>query len=175
MSTAVPQKPRSITHKSHITIVASQYNEQFTQPLIENTRAELQELAPNSRIELILVPGSFEIPATVSAILAKGTTHIVIALGLIIRGQTQHGDLIAQSITNSLQDLAVQYAKPIIHEVLLVDDEKQAYARCIGSHLNRGREAARSAVMMSQLFQQIAPSDLSSKTRPNLRQYPSNA
>jgi 6,7-dimethyl-8-ribityllumazine synthase len=79
----------------------------------------------------------------------------VIALGLIIRGSTEHGDLVASSVTNALQGLAVKSLRPIIHEVLLVEDEKQAYARCIGSQLNRGKEAARAAAAIIDIFQEL--------------------
>jgi 6,7-dimethyl-8-ribityllumazine synthase len=79
----------------------------------------------------------------------------VIALGLIIRGSTAHADLVAESVTTSLQQLAVDHRVPIIHEVLLVDDEKQAYARCIGANINRGREAARAATSMIDIFQEL--------------------
>ncbi len=79
----------------------------------------------------------------------------MIALGLIIRGSTEHADLVGRSVTDSLQQLAIQSLRPVIHEVLLVDDEKQAYARCIGAKLNRGREAARAAAAMIDVFQEL--------------------
>ena len=63
--------------------------------------------------------------------------------------------MVAESVTHSLQQIAVTHALPIIHEVLLVDDEKQAYARCIGNKLNRGREAARAAASIMETLQQI--------------------
>jgi 6,7-dimethyl-8-ribityllumazine synthase len=79
----------------------------------------------------------------------------MIAFGCVIRGSTAHADLISRSVTDSLQQLAVKHRVPVIHEVLLVDDEKQAYARCIGSKLNRGREAARAAAAMIDVFQEL--------------------
>ena len=60
--------------------------------------------------------------------------------------------MVAESVTTSLQQMAVAHQVPIIHEVLLVDDEKQAYARCIGANINRGREAARAATSMIDIF-----------------------
>ena len=58
-------------------------------------------------------------------------------------------------MTHALQDLAIKSLRPIIHEVLLVEDEKQAYALCIGAQLNRGREAARAAAAMIDIFQEL--------------------
>ncbi len=155
MSSALPPKPRIIGPKVRICIVASKYNEQFTDALVENTIEELGELVPQGRVDLIRVPGAFEIPVMVASILERDPPACVIALGLIIRGSTEHADLVANSVTDSLQQLAVKSLKPIIHEVLLVNDEKQAYARCIGAQLNRGKEAARAATAMIDIFQEL--------------------
>jgi 6,7-dimethyl-8-ribityllumazine synthase len=155
MSTALPPKPRIIGPKVRICIVASKYNEQFTDALVENAIEELGELVPQGRVDLIRVPGAFEIPVMVASILDRDPPACVIALGLIIRGSTDHADLVGRSVTDALQRLAIDSLRPVIHEVLLVDDEKQAYARCIGSQLNRGREAARAAAAMIDIFQEL--------------------
>ena len=155
MSSALPPKPRIIGPKVRICIVASKYNEPFTDALVENAIEELGELVPQGRIDLIRVPGAFEIPVMIASILERDPPACVIALGLIIRGSTEHADLVASSVTEALQQLAVKWLRPIIHEVLLVDDEKQAYARCIGAQLNRGKEAARAAASMIDIFQEL--------------------
>lgn len=155
MSKVLPPKPRSLNHKITITIVASQYNAEFTDALVENAHKELTELTSNAQIDLVRVPGAFEIPAAIEMIMRHDKPACVIALGLIIRGQTAHGDLIAESVTHALQQVAINHATPVIHEVILCSDEKQAYARCIGSKLNRGREAARAAVSITETFHQL--------------------
>lgn len=155
MSTALPTKPRSLNQRSQVIIVASTYNEEFTNALVENTQQELADLIPNGNTAIIRVPGAFEIPVTVEALIRQHKPECIISLGLIIRGQTPHGDLVADSVTHALQKIAVQHAVPIIHEVVLVSDEKQAYARCIGNKLNRGREAARAATSILDTFSQI--------------------
>ncbi|MCB1131468.1 MAG: 6,7-dimethyl-8-ribityllumazine synthase, partial [Verrucomicrobiae bacterium] len=152
MSSALPPKPRIVGPKVRICVVASKYNEQFTDSLVNNAIEELGELVPQGRVDLIRVPGAFEIPVMVASVLDRDPPACVIALGLILRGSTEHADLVAKSVTDSLQQLALQHLRPVIHEVLLVDDEKQAYARCIGSQLNRGREAARACASMIDLF-----------------------
>lgn len=155
MSTALLPKPRIIGHKVRICIVASKYNEKFTDALVENTIDELGELIPMVRIDLIRVPGAFEIPVAVASVIGRKEIKCVIALGVIIRGHTQHADLVAGSVTNALQDLAVENRIPVIHEVLLVEDEKQAYARCVAATMNRGREAARAAAGMIDVLTEI--------------------
>jgi 6,7-dimethyl-8-ribityllumazine synthase len=155
MSSALPPKPRIVGQKTRICIVASKYNEQFTDALVENAIEELGELVPNARIDLIRVPGVFEIPVTVEAVLDREAPTCVIALGLVIRGATAHADLISKAVTDGLMQIAIDRRRPVIHEVLLVEDEKQAYARCIGSNLNRGREAARATASMIEVFQEL--------------------
>jgi 6,7-dimethyl-8-ribityllumazine synthase len=153
--------------KVRICIVASMYNEEFTDALVENAIDELGEIMPNSRVDLIRVPGAFEIPVTIANVLNREFPVCVIALGLIIRGATAHADLVAESVTSSLQSMAISHRVPIIHEVLLVDDEKQAYARCIGATINRGREAARAAATMIDIFQELDRSIPRTNSRTN--------
>jgi len=155
MSSALPPKPRIIGPKVRICIVASKYNEQFTDALVENTIEEINELVPQARIDLIRVPGAFEIPVAVASVMARSAPACIIALGLIIRGATHHGDLVVRAVTDALMQIALEWKRPVIHEVLIVDDEKQAYARCIGANLNRGKEAARAAATMIDIFQEL--------------------
>ena len=109
MSTELPRRQRATGTRAKICIVASEYNEQYTQALDE-------------------------------------------ALEVLLRGSTDHADLIGSTITQALMQLALEFTTPVIHEVLLLNDEKQAFARCIASQLNRGREAARTAARMAELF-----------------------
>ncbi len=168
MSNALQPKPRIIGHKVRICIVASKYNEKFTDALVENAIEELGETVPMARIDLIRVPGAFEIPVTVANVLDREVFNCVIALGLIIRGDTGHADLVAASVTESLLSLAVESLTPVIHEVLLVEDETQAHARCISAAKNRGREAARAAAGIIEVFAEIVksmPKDDKRKTK----------
>lgn len=156
MSTALLPKPRIIGQKARICIVASRYNEKFTDSLVENCSEELAKLIPMARVDVIRVPGAFEIPVAVASVMERGQVQCVIALGVIIRGDTGHADLVAASVTDSLQGLAVGNVVPVIHEVLLVENEKQAYARCIAAASNRGVEAARAAAGIVGVFAEIA-------------------
>lgn len=155
MSSALPPKPRIIGPRVRICIIASKYNEEFTDALVENAVAEIGELMPNARMDIVRVPGAFEIPVAVASVIKRERPHAIIALGLILKGATAHADLIARSVSDALQQLAVDHIVPVINEVLLVEDEKQAYARCIGANLNRGKEAARSAASMVDVFSEL--------------------
>jgi len=155
MSTALPARPRhTLQSKSHITIVASIYNTEYTNALLENAKDELSAILPHAKLDIARVPGAFEIPVACEKVLcSEASPDAIIALGVIIQGQTKHAELVADSVTQALQTMAVEHKKPVIHEVLLIENLEQAHARCIGEELNRGREAARSAHTMIELFQ----------------------
>ncbi len=153
MSIELPERPARSMTRGRIVIVASRYNERFTDALLENCLQELQETAPSCTVEVVRVPGAYEVPVAVKRAIVQSskTPHVVIGLGVIIKGGTDHADLIGKSVTYALQQIALETLVPVIHEVILVNDEKQAFARCIASTLNRGREAARAAVAMMEI------------------------
>ena len=168
MSTALPPKPRVIsTQRNRIAIVASKYNERYADALVDYVIDELGDYLPQARVDLIRVPGAFEIPVTVRAIIELEAPTCVIALGVIIRGETEHANLVAGSVTTSLQEIAVRYNTPVIPEVLLLEDEAQAQKRCLDEDQNRGIEAARAAATMVEVFAEL---DRSGK----LRMHPGN-
>jgi len=73
----------------------------------------------------------------------------------VIRGETGHADLITQSVSDKLQEMAVRHLTPIINMVLLVNNEADAQARVFGDQMNRGVEAARAALNMAELFSKL--------------------
>ncbi len=146
MSDALPAPPDLLYSKGNFVIVASSYNAEFTDSLVQATEAELRRIVKNPELAIHRVPGAFEIPIIVQETLDNDVVDAVIALGVILRGATAHADLIAQAVTASLARLTLEYRKPVIHEVLLLDDAEQARQRCLDSRLNRGTEAARIAV-----------------------------
>ena len=158
MSTELPSRSRALRSSARITIVASTYNEKFTSALLENCLAELKELGDMLAIDVVRVPGAFEVPVTVKRSIVVPDKYdkpdVVIALGVILRGSTAHADLIGTAITNQLLSISCDSLTPVIHEVLLLDDEQQAFARCVASALNRGREAARAAVAMLNMLEE---------------------
>ncbi len=153
MSTELPKRNRVINSSQKITIVAATYNEKFTTALLENCVSELRYSCPNAEIEIVRVPGAFEVPVMVKRVIALSeiTPRVVIALGVILRGSTAHADLIGGAITQQLMSIACDTLTPIIHEVLLLDNEEQAFARCVAASLNRGREAGMAASAMLEL------------------------
>ncbi|MEN3941468.1 6,7-dimethyl-8-ribityllumazine synthase [Prosthecobacter sp. SYSU 5D2] len=158
MSQYGPSRPLPVQDRVSIAIVASLYNNQFVQGLLDAGREELEELAPNAVITVYRVPGAFEIPVCAELVIKNTKPDVVIAFGVIIRGSTEHADLVGASVTDALQQMAVRHTVPVIHEVLLVSSEEQAEERCLGVKINRGTEAAQVAVNMIALFRKMRAS-----------------
>lgn len=140
-------------------IVASRYNALYVNSMVRAAVAELRN-AGAAVIRIVRVPGAFEIPV-VAARLAKQTTihwDAVICLGVIIRGETAHADLIGRGVTDALVRLQVETGVPMVHEVLLVENKEQAKVRCLDPQHNRGREAAATALQMKQVIESLGKS-----------------
>ena len=138
-------------------LVASQYNPEYVQALVDHTAVELMRVVPNARLILHQVPGAFEIPIVVQELAARADSEIdvIVALGVILQGETEHANLLARTVTDALQQIALNHRLPVIHQVLTCKDEAQAKVRCIDAKFNRGTEAARAAVSMSNLLAQL--------------------
>jgi len=162
MSKAAPETPVSLDRAGTVNIVASLYTSIYTDALVESASETIGRLAPDLEIIVVRVPGAFEIPVVVEAAACSENQPLaIIALGVIIRGSTAHADLIAESITNSLQQSSVSHLIPVIHEVLLVENNEQAEARALGDELNRGREAAEAAIAMIDVMDSLAENQIS--------------
>jgi 6,7-dimethyl-8-ribityllumazine synthase len=146
----MPSRPRQLQQRRSIAIVASQYNPEFVEGLYSHAAAELAALMPDNAVQRFTASGAFEIPLVVQEVAERGGFTAIIALGVIIQGQTQHARLVAEAVTHALLDLSLRHRVPVIHEVLLLENEEQARVRCLGETMNRGTEAARAAVQMIQ-------------------------
>ena len=150
-------RPRITTKASlSFAIVASQYNNTYVQPLVEFATAEINELEPGAHVSLVRVPGSFEIPLAVKLVAVQRKFDVILALGVVLQGETAHAELIARSVTGALMNLALEFSVPVIHEVLFLKNEEQAKARCLGAKLNRGIEAARAAVAIARTVKELS-------------------
>ncbi|MEP6956902.1 MAG: 6,7-dimethyl-8-ribityllumazine synthase [Chthoniobacterales bacterium] len=157
MSTAVPPRPRQLGAgtKRVFPLVASQFNAEYVQGLVNHATEELRTLAPNAAVTLHLVPGAFEIPVVVRELALQKKADAIIAIGVIIQGSTTHAEHLASSVTNALQQIAIEYGVPVINAVLGLENEEQARERCLGKKINRGIEAARAAVQVANTMTEV--------------------
>jgi len=158
MSNVIPSRPRQVSQRRTFAIVASEYNHEFVHGLVDHAQRELRVISPQFQVMNFTVPGAYEIPLLVQELASKKEIDAIIALGVIIEGETQHAALIGGTITTSLQQISLAYRIPIIHEVLLVKNAEQARKRCLEEALNRGTEAARIAAKMVTVMSDVRAS-----------------
>jgi 6,7-dimethyl-8-ribityllumazine synthase len=137
-------------------IVAGRYNQRYSDELVARASRALRTAgAKNKDITVIRVPGAFEVPVVVSKLAAGRDFDAIIALGVIIRGETAHADLIGRAVTDALSQIALRDGVPVVHEVLLLGNEAQARVRCLQPKHNRGTEAALTAIEMAHLMRTL--------------------
>jgi 6,7-dimethyl-8-ribityllumazine synthase len=152
MLSTAPHRPQIAKTKPTFCVVASRFNGQYVQGLIDHATEELRALIPDAVILIQRVPGAFEIPVVVKELASQRKADAVIACGVILQGETNHAQNLSRSVTDALQRIAVEQAMPVINVVLSFDSEDQARARCLENRINRGTEAARAAVEIANVL-----------------------
>jgi 6,7-dimethyl-8-ribityllumazine synthase len=155
MSKAAESRPRADKRKRTFCIVASRFNTQYVDGLVDHAAAELRALAPKGAILVHRVPGAFEIPVVVREVASRQGADAIIACGVILQGETNHAQNLSRSVTDALQCIAIENSVPVINVVLSFDNEAQARARCLENKINRGTEAARAAVEIADVLADI--------------------
>lgn len=133
-------------------IVVAEWNSDITEALFQDAAATLRKAhVHTSSIERINVPGTFELPFGAALLAKKKNIDVIIAIGCVIKGDTPHFDYICSSVSQSLQDVSLQYLKPVVFAVLTTLTKKQAKERTNGKHSRKGVEAAITAIRMAGL------------------------
>jgi 6,7-dimethyl-8-ribityllumazine synthase len=155
MSNLLPHRPRIVGGKRTFTIVASKFNAEFVQGLVNHATEELRAISASAVVTLHQVPGAFEIPIVVRELALQKKTDVIIAIGVILKGRTEHAEHLARSVTDALQRIAIDHGVPVINVVLSMENELQARERCLGNKINRGTEAARAAFEIANVMQEV--------------------
>ena len=169
-----PNKVRA--HGGRFAIIASRYNARYVDAMLRAAKAELWRAEVES-IEVVRVPGAYEIPVAVkhlarmahpsnfdpaafAASSGGASPHrrqlsAIICLGVILRGETVHAAHIGEAVSRALMQIQLEHEIPVVHEVLLLENEGQARARCLNPRHNRGTEAAQTAMAMAHVMEKL--------------------
>lgn len=146
-------------HHGRVAVLVSRYNELITAKLLEGALACCDEAGvPREEVDVVWLPGAFELPAAAAAAAQTGRYACLVALGAVVRGETPHFEYVAGAAAAGLTDVSRQYAIPVGFGVLTVDTLQQAIDRAGGSAGNKGHEAAAAALGAADAVAQLRAS-----------------
>ncbi|GBD33493.1 6,7-dimethyl-8-ribityllumazine synthase [bacterium HR33] len=136
-------------NRRRVVVVVSRYNEGVTRRLLEGALQTLAEAGwGDDRVDVVWVPGAFELPLAVDRALSTGRYRLAVALGAVVRGETPHFEYVSRAAAEGLSRVAIDRGLPVGFGVLTCDTLKQALARAGGDAGNKGSEAAAAALEM---------------------------
>ena len=136
-------------------IVVSEWNDTITEGLFKGAvKGFLDNEVPSEHIIRWNVPGSFELVYAAKKMIETQMPDVLITIGSVIKGETQHFEFVCEGVTQGIKDLNLKYDVPVIFCVLTDNNEQQSIDRSGGIHGNKGTEAAIAAIKMAFLRQQ---------------------
>jgi len=137
-------------------IVVSRFNDFITGRLLEGAVDALaRHGAKDEDIEVVKVPGAFEIPLAAKQMAVKGSYNALICLGTVIRGSTPHFDYVAAEVSKGVASVSIETGVPIAFGVLTTDTIEQAVERAGTKSGNKGFDAAMTAIEMAQVMKKL--------------------
>ncbi|MCQ2004648.1 6,7-dimethyl-8-ribityllumazine synthase [Rhizobium sp. NRK18] len=142
----------------HLLIIEARFYDDMADALLDGAKTALEEAG--ATYDIVTVPGALEIPAAIAFALDAADSGAVVydgyvALGMVIRGETYHFDIVANESSRALMDLAVSESLAIGNGILTVENEEQAWARARRSDKDKGGFAARAALTMIALKEKL--------------------
>ena len=132
---------------AHFAILASRWNARITDALVAGARRSLADNGvPEDAVDVVRLPGAWELPMAARKLANAGTHAAIIALGCVVRGDTRHYEHVADLCAEGLMRVALDTGVPVLNGVLAVERFEDAEARAGGSHGNKGEEAAMAAL-----------------------------
>jgi len=143
-----------------VAVLASRFNEAVTQRLVDGAMDALTRHGTRFEdIDVVWVPGAWELPTAARALLATDRYEALVAVGAVIRGETPHFDVVAGESSRGLSQAAADYDTPVGLGLLTCDTMEQALARAGGDHGNKGWDAALAALEMADLLDRLHVED----------------
>ncbi|MFL5331077.1 MAG: 6,7-dimethyl-8-ribityllumazine synthase [Gemmataceae bacterium] len=137
-------------------VIVARFNSEITEKLLAGSvQAFGAEGVPHDLLEVIHVPGAFELPLVAKTMALSGQYAAIVCLGAVIRGDTDHYDYVCQAAMHGILLAGLETGIPVIFGVLTCNTDEQALARCGGAEGNKGADAARAAIEITKVMQQI--------------------
>ena len=152
----MPEISGRLRAPGRVAVIVSRYNELVTRRLLAGARECCAAAgAGDDRVDVVWVAGAFELPVAAAAAAATGRYDCVVALGVVVRGETPHFEYVAGEATRGLGRVALEYRMPVGFGLLTVDTLEQALARSGGAAGNKGHEAAEAALTAADAIAQL--------------------
>ena len=138
-------------------ILAARWNPRVVDALVAGARKAFADHGvPDDAVDLVRVPGAWELPVAAARLIDRGEYAAVIALGCVVRGDTRHYEHVSDECARGLMRVALDTGVPVLNGVLAVEMFADAEARAGGAHGNKGEEAATAAIEMANLTGKLA-------------------
>lgn len=138
-------------------IIASRWNPRITDALVAGARKAFADHGVDeAAVDVVRVPGAWEIPLAARQLAAGGAHRALVALGCVVRGDTRHFEQVADGCSEALMRVALDHGVPVANGVLAVDAHEDAERRAGGSHGNKGEECALVAIEMANLQEKLS-------------------
>ncbi|TFH54718.1 MAG: 6,7-dimethyl-8-ribityllumazine synthase [Candidatus Zixiibacteriota bacterium] len=148
-------KAGPILPSGRIAVIVSRYNDKVTDALLQGALAELRVAGlTEDQIDVLEIPGAFELSVTVKRAVERSDVSAVICLGAVIRGETPHFDYICQAAALGIMRAGQDSGKPVTFGVITANTPAQAFERAGGAVGNKGTEAARAAIELLSVLKQ---------------------
>jgi 6,7-dimethyl-8-ribityllumazine synthase len=141
---------KNIASDDSFAIVASTYNARYVDAMLRAAQAEIRRAGAG--LTVVRVPGAYEIPVVAARLARSQDYGAILCLGVILRGATTHAQHIGEAVSYALAQIQILHEVPVVHEVLLLENEQQARERCLSRDHNRGTEAAQTALEMARVM-----------------------
>lgn len=158
MSLDIPEVIEISGERFRVGIAAARFNQKHVDALLGQVVGRMKDAGVKKRsLDVVRVPGSNELPSALQLLADRRKYDVLIALGVLIRGDTIHYELIAGAATQALQDLSLEVHVPVINGIVVAESLSQANDRCFGK-IPRGTEFANTALEMAALKRSLKTS-----------------
>lgn len=138
-------------------VIASRWHGEVVDALVDGARRAFAEHGvADDALDVLRVPGAWELPVLARRLVHNGRHAVIVALGCVVRGETRHYEHVADECARGLMRVALDSGVPVLNGVLAVEDVADAWARAGGAHGNKGADVALSAIEMAALLREFS-------------------